>query len=150
MNGTNIAIPLNSEGKRMQNKQMNEQLVHKDSVIFFPTSAIDETAPKKRRSWFFRRLLDLGIIEMAGSQTTKGWNINPTSITTVLALLTFFTVLCGYLWNMAYEKGKLDAQIIILQERLTAAEAEAKKAKEMQIYNSDRHDEPEKKNKKER
>lgn len=137
INGLKIATPYFEQGASMQKKQMDEQFVQRNGVLHFPSilNTEPERVGKTGRSWLFRRLVDLGVIDMAGSQN-KGWNINPTTITTLIAILLFFGGICTWLWNQAYQKGVDDMEKKIILERLSKAEDDLRRTKALQEYTS--------------
>jgi hypothetical protein len=105
----------------------------------------DETEKNDQPSWLFRRLVDQGLIDMAGQQKPAGWHINPTNLTTLITILGFIGGLFWFTWTTAYKQGHFEAErqaeIVAsekekktLIERLEKAEADAKKAKELSTY----------------
>lgn len=97
----------------------------------------NEDSTEEKRSWFFRRLVDIGVIEMANSQPKPpGFYVNFSTITVLITILVFFGGLSAWLWNVAYQKGQDDLEKKQILERLDKAEQEVKKAKDLQLYNN--------------
>ena len=116
-------------------KQMNE--ITLEHIRHLPsngqvTESVQLPDDEQKKSWFFDRAVDAGLIEMANSPT-KGWNINPTTVTSIIAILLFFGAICGWLWNVAYNQGIKDTETRQLMERLAIAEKEAKQAKDLSL-----------------
>jgi hypothetical protein len=101
----------------------------------------DETSTKEKRGWFFRRLVELGVFEMADSQPKPpGFYVNATTIIGFIIIAATITGLFLYAVQSAresgYEKGKAEAERKALEIRLTKAEEDARRAKDMQLYNN--------------
>jgi hypothetical protein len=122
---------------------MNGMQAAKQNIIHYPIAGdVVETPEEKSgffgklKGWLFRRLHDLGVLTMSDTPTRQGWNINPTSITALLAILGTIAALFLFTWNTAKQSGiteeqnrQRDAQILLLQQEL-------KKAKDLQLLNA--------------
>lgn len=112
------------------------------NVFGFPAIKSEIPAEKpERRTWFFNRLVDLGLIAMNDeSPKPPGFYINGTSVVgfliigAIIAGLFFYTYWAAY--QSAYQKGLDDAEKKAILERLNKAEQDVKKAKELQLYNN--------------
>lgn len=121
-------------------QQMNGQNVQ---ILSFPAIKSEDKPTEEKQSpergWFFRRMRDLGVIEMADSQPKPpGFFINATTILSFLmiALIIIGLYIFTYIQasNAAYEKGVSDTEKKVMLERLAKAEEDARKAKEWQIF----------------
>lgn len=95
----------------------------------------NEDSTEEKRSWLFRRLVDIGVIEDMATPQPKGWNVNPSNITVLIGILLFFGTICGWLWNVAYKQGADDSDKKYILERLKEAEEKAARAERLQIVN---------------
>lgn len=100
----------------------------------------NEESTEEKRSWFFNRLVDGGVITMADSQPKPpGFYVNWTTVSGVLLILSAivgcFTYTYNATWNAAYQKGQDDAEKKIILERLQKAEDDVKKATQLQLMN---------------
>jgi hypothetical protein len=110
----------------------------------------DETSTKEKRGWFFRRLVELGVFEMADSQPKPpGFYVNATTIIGFIIIAATITGLFLYAVQSAresgYEKGKAEAERKALEIRLTKAEEDARRAKEWNMVKKDREEQSEEK-----
>lgn len=131
--------------------KMNEaKATHLYGLPAYKSQALpNEDSTEEKRSWFFNRLVDIGVITMANSQPKPpGFYINFSTITVLITILVFFGGLSTFLWSVAYQKGQDDFEKKQILERLEKAEQEVKKAKELQLYNQSANEEREKEKKK--
>lgn len=108
----------------------------------------DETSTKEKRSWFFRRAVDLGVIEMSDSQPRQpGFYVNATTVIGFIIIAATIAGLFFYAMHIAsesgYEKGKTEAERKALEIRLSKAEEDARRAKEWGMVKKDREEKEE-------
>ena len=113
----------------------------------------NEDSTEEKRSWFFNRLVDGGVIEeMAANPKPPGFYVNWTTVSGIILILSAivgcFTYTYNATWNAAYQKGIDDAEKKVILERLEKTEQDAKKAKDLQLYNQSANEEKLKEKKK--
>lgn len=131
----------------MPNDTLAAPIPRPDNISLFPSRGVHKQEQEHRPSWIFRRLADLGVIGMTNTRA-KGWHINPTTITTLIAILLFFGGICAWLWNVAYTQGSKDAEMKQRDAQIEQLQKEVKQAKDLQLYNQSANEEKQKKEKK--
>lgn len=115
----------------------------------FPSATKSEETSTKRHGWFFRRFVDIGVIEMTSSRKSPtAFYVNYSTIGILITILLFFGGISTWLWNVAYQKGQDDLEKKQILQRLDDAEKEVKKAKDLQLYNNGANEEKLKEKKK--
>lgn len=98
-------------------------------------------------TWMERRLIELGVIEMASAPTKPpGFYVNWSTVTGIIAILGVIGALFVYVWNTAHQQGIKDAEIRHLQMEIKKAQDDAAEAKKLQTYSAgvaDTHDKKE-------
>lgn len=110
----------------------------------------DETSTEEKRGWFFRRLVELGVLEMADSQPKPpGFYVNFTTIIGFIIIAATITGLFLYAMHVAqeagYQNGKHEAEKQETDRRLLKAEEDARRAKEWGMVKKDREEQQEEK-----
>lgn len=99
---------------------------------------VEKEPTAEKRSWFYRRLVACGVIMEESQPKPPSFYFNGTMIVglLIIAILVVFAFLYAVKVSSdaAYEKGKNEERQRQLEERLTKTEADAKKAKELQLY----------------
>lgn len=112
-----------------------------DNVIYpprFSEMPTEDIEPKP--SWFRQRLMDIGVL-MAPHTEAKppGFFVNWTSLSAIVVIVGAIAGLWWFTWQqgqaLGYERGKAEAEKQQILDRLTLAEAEAKKAKDTALIN---------------
>ena len=120
----------------------------------FPTKNGQEKLEIIRPSWIQRRLYDLGVLNMenAPTQPPPGFFVNWTTITSIVVLVSAIAGLWFFTYTTAsesgYQRGKDETERRVMSERLTKAEEEVRRTKDLRLVSAGQnagHDEPTKK-----
>ena len=96
----------------------------------------------EQSTWLFRRLLDLGVIQMEGTQPKQPrWTINLTTITTLIIFLGFIIGLYTLTYYVGVSVGTEAEKERRRDAKIEFLEKELQKAKELQLYNNGKEEE---------
>lgn len=122
-------------------KRMNETALPK--VFDFSTRGqAEQMAREKEVSWLYRRLYDLGVLDMAPStQKPPGFFVNWTTVTSLVVVVSAIVGLWFFTWQTAeqrgIEKGKAEAEKERLEKELQSLQKEVFVMKETQRVNGE-------------
>ncbi len=115
-------------------------------TIPFPIPTLSIYDKLENPTWIQRRLLDLGIIKMPNAlPKPPGFYVNFTTIAALTVIIGFIAGGFWWTWQQGklagYEAGKQETVNQQLQQQLDSIQTDAKKAKDLAIYNSRQIDE---------
>jgi hypothetical protein len=108
---------------------------------FKPVLVAKEAEETRPLRWYERFLHNIGVLTMANAPTRPpGFYVNISTVTFFIAVLGTIGGLWWFTWQTAqdvgYQRGKAEAERLVLLERLAKSEADAAEAKKYQVYQS--------------
>lgn len=109
----------------------------------YPIKSDQETEnPEPQVVWWKRWLFNGGILTMAGTpRRPPGFFVNIQTVTFLIVVLGAIASLWLYTKDAYYQQGAKDNELQTIKLQLEALQADEKKRKELEIYNSRKKDE---------